>query len=150
MNHKSFKLLLNIYPPYWATGIVVRKVSADFREIVVEMKKRFYNRNYVNTHFGGSLYAMVDPFYMLMLMQILGKQYIVWDKSARIDFLKPGKGLVRARFVIEDDLISEILQNTARGEKFLPELPIDVTDEEGDTVCRVFKTLYIRKKTNKV
>lgn len=128
----------------------MRKVSADFREIVVEMKKRFYNRNYVNTHFGGSLYAMVDPFYMLMLMQILGKQYIVWDKSARIDFLKPGKGLVRARFVIEDDLISEILQNTARGGKFTPELPIDVTDEEGDTVCRVLKTLYIRKKTTKV
>ena len=82
--------MLNIYPPYWGTGIVVSKVAPDFTEIVVQMKKRFYNRNYVDTHFGGSLYSMVDPFYMLMLINILGKDYVVWDKSAFIDFVKPG------------------------------------------------------------
>lgn len=151
MNHKSFKMLINFYPPYWATGIVIKRVSPDFRELIVQMKKRFYNRNYVNTHFGGSLYAMVDPFYMLMLIQILGKEYIVWDKSARIDFVKPGHGTVSAKFVIADEMVSDIIQNTADGSKYLPELPINVTDEQGDVVCRVIKTLYIRKKqTNKI
>lgn len=146
MNHKFFKMLLNVYPPYWATGIVVKKVSPDFREVVVEMRKRFYNRNYVNSHFGGSLYAMVDPFYMLMLIQILGKDYVVWDKSASIDFVKPGMGLVTAKFTIGDDLITRIKDNTVDGKKYLPELSIDITDEKGEVVCRVLKTIYVRRK----
>ncbi len=146
MNSRLFKLMLNSYPPYWATGITVKTVSSDFRELVVQMRKRFYNRNYVNCHFGGSLYAMVDPFYMLMLIQILGKDYIVWDKSATIDFVKPGKGLVKARFLINDDLVSEIMGKTSDGKTYLPDIDVDVTDEQGDVVCRVLKTVYVRKK----
>jgi acyl-coenzyme A thioesterase PaaI-like protein len=146
MNHRTFRLLLNVYPPYWATGISVTKVTPDFREVIVEMKMRFYNRNYVHTHFGGSLYAMADPFYMLMLIQILGKEYVVWDKSASIDFIRPGKGTVTARFVIDQDTVSDILKNTNEGQKFTPTFTVDVIDEEDKTVARVFKTLYIRKK----
>lgn len=146
MNHKLFKLLLNVYPPYWGTGIVIKKVAPDFREIVVRMKMRFYNRNYVNTHFGGSLYAMTDPFYMLMLIQILGKEYIVWDKAATIEFLRPGKGTVTAAFNIDRDTISQILRNTADGKKYICDLTVDVKDEQQETVSRVVKTLYIRKK----
>jgi hypothetical protein len=72
MTPRLFKMLLNCYPPYLGAGIRVRHVSHDFRDLWVQMKLRFYNRNYVGTHFGGSLYAMIDPFYMLMLMQVLG------------------------------------------------------------------------------
>ncbi len=148
MNNHFFKFLLNMYPPYWATGIVIKKVSPDFREVMVQMKKRFYNRNYVNAHFGGSLYAMVDPFYMLMLIQILGEKYIVWDKSATIDFVKPGKGVVTARFVIADELVNEIVEKTESGAKYLPVIPVHVVDEMGDVVCRVEKTIYVRKKSS--
>ena len=77
MDHNQFKRKLNLYPLYWSTGIVVKKISPDFREIIVQMKMTWYNRNYVNTHFGGSLYSMTDPFFMLMLMQILGKEDIL-------------------------------------------------------------------------
>ena len=146
MNSHLFKLMMNLYPPYWSTGITVKKVSPDFREVVVQMKKRFYNRNYVNCHFGGSLYAMVDPFYMLMLIQILGKDYIVWDKSANIDFVKPGKGVVTARFMVEDALLEDIIEKTADGNKYLPVIPVDVIDDKGDIVCQVLKTIYVRKK----
>ncbi|CAD7844707.1 MAG: hypothetical protein [Olavius algarvensis Delta 4 endosymbiont] len=90
MNNRLFKFLLNIYPPYIGAGIRIRKVAPDFREIVVQMRLRWYNRNYFNTHFGGSLYAMVDPFYCLMLVQVLGKDYIVWDQAAPIEFKNPG------------------------------------------------------------
>ena len=76
MNHRFFKLLINLYPPYWATGIVLEKIAPDFSEVVVRMKQHWYNRNYVSTHFGGSLYAMTDPFFMLMLIRILGKDYV--------------------------------------------------------------------------
>ncbi len=146
MNHHWFKFLLNIYPPYLATGIVIRHVSPDYSRMTVQMKMHWYNRNYVGTHFGGSLYAMVDPFYMLMLIRILGKGYIVWDKSARIDFIKPGKGTVTARFQVDRALIDKIVAETAEGRKYLPELTVDITDETGETVARVFKTLHIRRK----
>jgi len=149
MNHKNFKHKLNFYPPYWGTGIFVKKVAPDFREVVVEMKMRWYNRNYVKTHFGGSLYAMTDPFYMLMLMQILGKDYIVWDQAARIEFIKPGRGTVTARFVINEDQIEDIITNTSGGEKYLPDFAVDIVDQQKEKVASVIKTLYIRKKPEK-
>jgi len=138
--------MLNFYPPYWATGIMVKKVSPDYREIVVHMKMRWYNRNFVNTHFGGSLYSMADPFYMLMLIQILGKKYIVWDKDAHIDFIKPGRGTVTARFAINEKEVEKIIANTIAGEKYFPEFAVDIKDEAGEKVARVIKTLYVRKK----
>jgi hypothetical protein len=146
MNPKSFKLFINLYPPYWGTGITLRNVSADYREICVQMKMRWYNRNYVKTHFGGSLYAMTDPFFMLMLIHILGKEFVVWDKAAHIDFIKPSKGTVTARFLIRDEQIEDIMKNTSGGQKYFPEFSVDIENEAGEKVARVVKTLYIRKK----
>lgn len=92
---------------------------------------------------------MVDPHYMLMLMNILGKEYTVWDKSAEIDFVRPGKGRVWAEFTISEQMLDDIYRHTASGEKYLPEMLVEVLDENKDIVCRVKKTLYIRKKPNK-
>jgi len=146
MNHRLFKLMINLYPPYWATGITLKKVTPDYSEVIVQMKLRWYNRNYVNTHFGGSLYAMADSFYMLMLIQILGKEYVVWDKAAHIEFIKPGRGTVTARFIVDKEVITNIVKNTADGQKYLPNLRVDIKDENDETVASVVKTLYIRKK----
>jgi acyl-coenzyme A thioesterase PaaI-like protein len=146
MDSRFFKLLLNFYPPYLGAGIRIRKVAPDFREITVQMRLRWYNRNYFNTHFGGSLYAMVDPFYCLMLVQILGKAYIVWDQAAQIEFLKPGRGTVTAEFRIGAEQVDEIVAQTADGRKFLSVYPVDVRDASGETIARINKTLYIRRK----
>lgn len=146
MNPTLFKWMLNLYPPYLGTGIRVTRISPDYRELLVEMKLRFYNRNYVGSHFGGSLYAMTDPFYMLMLIQILGRDYIVWDKAAAIDFVAPGKGTVRARFLVDDAMIQDIRTNTANGEKYLPVYSLNIMDDREHVVARVRKTLYIRRK----
>jgi acyl-coenzyme A thioesterase PaaI-like protein len=146
MNPLVLKYMLNVYPPYWGTGIRVAKISADYRELIVLMKLHWYNRNYVRTHFGGSLYAMTDPFLMLMLMQVLGREYIVWDQTARIEFIKPGRGTVRVKFLITDDDVTAIKACTAHGEKYLPEFTVAVCDDAGETVCRVTKTLYVRRK----
>src|SRR2546429_7301474 len=71
---KSRKLRrgINLYPPYLGASVRVTHISDDFRRVEVEMPLRFYNRNYFGTHFGGSLYSMCDPFYVLMLANILG------------------------------------------------------------------------------
>lgn len=149
MKAKYLKLRLNFYPPYWATGITVKSISQDYREIVVQMKMHWYNRNYVKTHFGGSLYAMTDPFFMLMFLHILGKDFIVWDKVANIEFIKPGEGMVTARFLINNQQIEDIIKNTAEGQKYFPKFSVDIVNEMGETVTRVVKTLYVRKKINK-
>jgi len=146
MNARLFRLLLNLYPPFLGTGICVKKISEDFREILVEMRLGWYNRNYVNTHFGGSIYAMTDPFYMLMLIKNLGDEYIVWDKSATVDFVKPGRGTVFAHFILTEEMIIDIVERTKSGERYLPEFTVNVVDIDNDIVAVVKKVLYIRKK----
>src|SRR5690242_6864509 len=105
---RKLRRFIRLYPPYLGAGVRVTDIAADFRRIEVEMPLRFYNRNYVGTHFGGSLYSMVDPFYMLMLINILGPDYIVWDKSAAIRFKRPGKGVMKATFELTEEKIAEI------------------------------------------
>ncbi|CAI8951668.1 MULTISPECIES: DUF4442 domain-containing protein [Pseudomonas] len=143
---RRLRWLLNLYPPYLGAGIRVLSVSPDLRHIRVRMGLRWFNRNYVGTQFGGSLYSMVDPFYMLMLMELLGREYIVWDKAASIDFVSPGKGPVFAELRIDDALLDDIRQHTAGGKKYLPRLQVDIRDAAGELVARVDKTLYVRLK----
>jgi acyl-coenzyme A thioesterase PaaI-like protein len=142
----QMKLLLNIWPPFLFTGIRVVDVSKDFRQAKVRLKLNMFNQNAVGVHFGGSLYAMTDPFCMLLVMARLGNDYIVWDKSADIDYIKPGKGTVTAEFIITDALIADILTQTAQGEKYLPEIPVCVKDAQGETVAKLNRKLYIRRK----
>ncbi|KAB0497694.1 DUF4442 domain-containing protein [Pseudomonas vancouverensis] len=143
---RLMRFIMTFYPPYFGAGVRVQHISDDFRDVRVSMGLGWYNRNYVGTQFGGSLYSMVDPFFMLMLMENLGRQYIVWDKAADIDFISPGKGPVFARFTIDDTLIDDIRRQTASGEKYLPQLQVDIHDGAGTLVARVGKTLYVRLK----
>ncbi len=144
-----FRLGLNLYLPFIGMGIRIRRISADYREVDVSMGLNRLNRNYVGTQFGGSLYAMTDPFYMLMFMQCLGKDYIVWDQAANIEFISPGKGRVWARFRLAEEEIARVRAEAESGAPLRPVYPVDVVDDEGTLVARVQKTLYIRKKKPK-
>ena len=146
MNLKIFKVGMSLWPPFLGAGIRVKHIAADYKEVVVSMKLRWYNRNYVGTHFGGSLAAMTDPFYMLMLIHILGSEYIVWDKTSTIDFIAPGRGTVTARFSLKDEQITEIKENTATGDAYLPEFSVDIVNESREVIATVKKILYVRKK----
>ncbi len=146
MNLTIFKFGMSLWPPFLGAGIKVKHIAADFREVVVSMKLRWYNRNYVGTHFGGSLAAMTDPFYMLMLIHILGNEYTVWDKTSTIDFIAPGRGTVTARFILQDDQIEEIKHKTTNGEPYYPEFSVDIVNELGEVIATVKKKLYVRKK----
>lgn len=137
---------LNFYPPFLGAGIRIHRVAGDFRHIHVSMNLRWYNRNYVGTHFGGSLYAMTDPFFMLMLIQNLGPHYIIWDKASTIEFVKPGRGRVHARFELTQERIEEVRAHVAIEGKILPQFVVAVTDEQDDVVAQVTKTIYIRQK----
>lgn len=140
------RLIFNLWPPFFGTGIRVRRIAADFHEIDVEARLHWYNRNIVGTHFGGNLFAMTDPFYMAMLMGILGPDYVVWDKAASIEFIKPGRGTVTARFRLTPDQVAAVRAATDGGEKMLPQYVVELTDGAGEVVARVHKTLYVRRK----
>lgn len=146
MHHKLFKILINFYPPYLFTGIKIAHISPDYRQITVTMKLHFYNKNYVGTHFGGSLFSMTDPFLMTMLINNLGKDFLVWDQDSSIKFLKPGRGTVKAEFKITEELLNEIKENTKDRNKYFPQFETDITDEKGIVVAKVTKTIYVKRK----
>lgn len=143
---KVMKWFLRFYPPYFGAGIKVDYISDDWMNAKVSMKLRWYNRNYVKTHFGGSLFSMTDPHLMLMLSNILGRNYIVWDKAASIDFIQPGMEKVTALFQLTSEVIDKIKDKTKNGAKYLPVFDIAVINQKGEVVAKVNKTLYIRKK----
>lgn len=143
---RFFRGLINLWPPFLAAGIHVVEASEDLRTLTVELKRTWYNINYVGVQFGGSIYAMVDPFYMLMLMHNLGDEFIVWDKAAQVSFIRPGRSALRARFRIDQQLLDEIKQRTASGEKYVFDLPVDVFDFQNEKIAHVIKTLYVRTK----
>lgn len=138
--------LFNLYPPLLGAGVHVRYVAPDWRQVEVSMPLRWYNRNYVGTQFGGSLFAMCDPFLMIMLSQILGRDYLVWDQRAAIDFVRPGRSRVYASLRIDDAAIDTIRANTADGGRYLHQAAVDVTDADGEIVAQVTKVIYVRLK----
>lgn len=146
MNFPTVLKLIRFWPPFLGAGIRVRSFSSDLMHIVVQMKLRFWNKNYVGTHFGGSLYSMTDPFYMLMLLHALGKEYIVWDKSASIRYKKPAQGMIYAEFKLNQEQVAHIKRTLEDADKTEVEFRIYLTDASGSIVAEVKKLLHIRKK----
>lgn len=139
--------LINFYGPFVGAGVRLHKMSKDYRHARVSMKLTFYNKNYMGTQFGGSLYAMVDPWYMLMLIKNLGDDYIVWDKAATIHFRKPGRGTVFAEFNLTDEHLDEIRATLVTQKKMDYIFKVEIKDTEGKLIAEVDKVLYVRKKT---
>lgn len=143
---RHMRMMLNLWPPFLGAGIRVKRLTADWKEVDVEMKLRRWNANYVGTHYGGSLYSMTDPFFMVMLIENLGPDYIVWDKSASIRFKKPGKGTVSASFRLSDEQIEELRQALKTAEKIERAFVVEVKDEAGTVIAEVEKLLHFRKR----
>lgn len=146
MKAQALRRYMNWWPPFLFSGIRVAEVSDDFRRARVELRQRWYNRNYVGSHFGGSLFAMTDPFWMIMLLRNLDGGYLVWDQAAEIVFVKPGRGTVRCDFHLDGDTLDTIRAGTADGGKYLHWFAMEVRDEAGDVVARLRKQVYVRRK----
>ena len=138
---------LHWWPPLLGAGVKVTRMDADFRAIDIEMRLTWRNRNIMGAHFGGSLYAMTDPFYMLMLMENLGPEYIVWDKAAAIRYKRPGRSTVRVEFRLTQAQIDEVRATLETEERYEPVFLIEVKDASGNVVTEVHKTIYIAKRS---
>ncbi|MEU4803386.1 DUF4442 domain-containing protein [Actinosynnema sp. NPDC023587] len=137
---------MNLWPPFLFAGIRVVELSDDYRYAKVRMRLRWFNRNYVGTHFGGSLFAMTDPFWMLMVLRHLGREHVVWDRAGEIEFVRPGRGTVFAEFRLTDEHLAELRSRASGGGKALLWFPAEVVAEDGTVVARVRKQVYARLK----
>jgi len=145
-SHAGMRRMLNIWPPFLFSGISVLEVSKDFRYAKVRLKKKVLTSNYVGTLFGGSLFAMTDPFYMVMVLKNLGKNYVVWDKRSEIEYVSPGKTAVFAEFQLRQEDIEEIKREVATSGKYLKWFEVDIKAADGTVVAIVKKQIYIRNK----
>jgi acyl-coenzyme A thioesterase PaaI-like protein len=141
-----FRRGINLWPPFLGAGVRVTRVAGDYREIDVTLKLGLLNRNYFGTQSGGSMFAMTDPFFALMMLHNLGSDYVVWDRAGAIRYLKPGRGNVFAHFRLSAAAIARARAATTRGRKHEPTFTVAIVDGDGATIAEVDKTLYIRRR----
>jgi len=147
MKPRYLRHLFNVWPPSLGAGIHVKALADDWRYARVRLKLRWYNRNYVRTQFGGSLFAMCDPWWMILVMEALGRDYIVWDRAGTIDFIAPGREDVVAEFRLDDGVLDELRAATHGGEKCLRWFETEIhAARSGELIARVRKQLYVRRK----
>ncbi|PWK89022.1 acyl-coenzyme A thioesterase PaaI-like protein [Lentzea atacamensis] len=149
MKASRLRLGMNLWPPFLFAGIRVVEISPDYRYARVKMRLRPWNRNFFGTHFGGSLFAMTDPFWVLLLFNQLGGEHVVWDQAGEIEFVAPGRGTVYAEFRLTDEHVERVLDQTASGEKALIWFETDVVGQDGTVIAKVKKQVYARRKRGK-
>lgn len=146
MRAATLRRLINCWPPFLFNSIHITTLTDDWSSATVRLRLRFWNRNYVGTQFGGNLFAMADPWWMLMAIHRFGSQYHVWDKAGAIEFVAPGKGDVYGRFDLPEQAVAEIRAAAADGSKVLRWFEADLKMADGTVVARVRKQLYVRLK----
>lgn len=142
---RTLRHLMNLWSPFRGAGVKVTSIAADFSRVKVELRMQFFNRNYMGTHFGGSLFSMTDPFYVIMMLQRLGPGYVVWDKTATIRFRRPGKGRVTAEFHLPDEEVARVRQIVDAEGRLEPVYRIEVKDAKGEVIAEVEKVLSVKK-----
>lgn len=137
---------MNLWPPFLGAGKAVQTISADWRSCTVVLRQRPWNRNYVGVHFGGSLFAMTDPFWMMMVLHNVGPGYVVWDKAGQIDFLRPGRGELRCEFTLSAEALRDLRSRADALGKATTWFHVDILDVAGEVVASVRKQVYVRAK----
>ncbi|MCR2817040.1 DUF4442 domain-containing protein [Microbacterium jiangjiandongii] len=143
---RRLALGMSLWAPNLFSGIRVRRFSDDWTEATVELHVNLITRNYVKTAFGGSLSAMTDPYFFMLVMHQLGRDYVVWDTRGEIEFLKPGRGVLTAHFQVSREKAEELRERARGGVKVLEWFDTEVKDAAGDVVARVRREVYVREK----
>lgn len=138
----------NLWPPFLFSGIKIIKRSPDFRYFAVKLKLRFWNSNYLGTQYGGSIFSMTDAFYMIMLINNLGKEYTVWDKAASIRFLKQGRTNLYAEFKLSEEDLTEIRQEIEKNNRMNWVRKVVIKDEKDEIIAEVERVISIKKSKN--
>ncbi len=134
---------------YRGTGGRLKYIAEDWSEVQLDLPLSWRTRNYVGTIFGGSIYSAVDPIYMLMLIRRLGREFVVWDKSAAIQFKKPGRGTLHARFFITEDELAAVRSALESQRSVDRTYTVDLADSSGAICATVEKVIHIRRREHR-
>lgn len=146
MTPRRLAIGMSVWAPNLFSGIRVKRISDDWTSATVELHVNLFTRNYVKTAFGGSMSAMTDPYYFMLVMHQLGREYVVWDTRGEIEFVKPGRGTLTAHFEVSRDKAAELRERARGGAKVLEWFETDITDRAGEVVARVRREVYVREK----
>ncbi|WP_376930561.1 DUF4442 domain-containing protein [Agromyces sp. NPDC127015] len=146
MTPRRLAIGMSLWAPNLFSGIRVKRISDDWTSATVELHVNLFTRNYVKTAFGGSMSAMTDPYYFMLVMHQLGREYVVWDTRGEIEFVKPGRGTLTAHFEVSRDKAAELRERARGGAKVLEWFETDITDRAGEVVARVRREVYVREK----
>lgn len=148
---RLYRIGFNLFPAYRRTGGRVTYIAPDWQEVRIKLPHTWRTRNYVGTTFGGSMYAAIDPFYMMMLLKNLGDEFTVWDKEADIRFKKPGRETLYARFTISDEELAAVRAELADSEtdSIDRHYTVDLVDADGTVHATVRKTVYVTTDRSK-
>ncbi|WP_261815696.1 DUF4442 domain-containing protein [Vibrio gallicus] len=150
MTPKWVKRVFNCWPVFVGSGIRIEEISDDFCYARVALKFSWWNKNANRTQYGGNIFSMTDPLYPFMLMGVFGPEYLIWDSRASIHYIKPGKSRLSAEFRLSPEMLAQIRNATANGDKFFPKFIVNIKDEKGDIVAKMERTLYIRRRNKQV
>lgn len=143
---RRLALGMSLWAPNFFSGIRVRRFAPDWTSATVTLRVNLFTRNYVGTAFGGSLSAMTDPYFFMLVMHQLGRDHVVWDTRGEIEFVKPGRGLLTAHFEVPAEKAEELRERAQGGAKVLEWFETDITDAAGDVVAKVRREVYVREK----
>lgn len=143
---RRLALGMSLWPPNLFSGIRVRCIADDWTSAEVRLRVNLFTRNYVGTAFGGSMSAMTDPYFFMLVTHQLGRDHVVWDTRGEIEFVKPGRGVLTARFVVPREKAEELRERAVGGAKVLEWFQTEITDASGDVVARVRREVYVRER----
>ncbi len=143
-----FRTLMNWYPMFFGTGGKILFWSSNSREVHLRLRRSIWTYNYVGTIFGGSMFAASDPFYILMLLLVLGKSYVVWDKAGIIRFRKPARQTLYTRYLLTDDDIGNIQQDVAANGQTERTFRLQWLDANGVIHAEIERRCYIADKAH--
>ena len=146
MTPRRLAIVMSLWIPNLFSGIRVKRFSSDWTQATVELHVNVFTRNYVKTAFGGSMSAMTDPYYFMLVRHQLGREYMVWDTRGEIEFVKPGRGVLTAHFEVPRSKAQELRERARGGAKVLEWFETDITDRSAEVVARVRREVYVREK----
>jgi acyl-coenzyme A thioesterase PaaI-like protein len=136
----------NFFPTYRSTGAWITYIADDHHEIRITLPFGWRTKNYVGTMFGGSMYAACDGVYMVMLIKALGRDYIVWDKSATVRFRKPARTTLYGSFVLSSQELDDIRNRLGPGESTERIHRVELTDRAGAVHAEIEWSIHIRRR----
>lgn len=147
MKALGWKTLINLWPPFLASGIKITYLSDDFSVVRVRLRGHWFNKSASGAHYGGLLFSMVDAWPAFLLMRRLGKEFRIWDQKAQIEYLAQARGDITGEYRLNNELIDRIRQATTNGDKYLFDVDQDLLDSSRTLVARVSKTVYVRQRS---